>query len=67
MPIKIEIFATEFDVIVRNTLREKTYPAESIGHGLHNLSERYKLLGEPPIVIHSENNFFEVRLKLLDK
>lgn len=67
IPIKIEIVATEFDIIVCNTLREKAYPAESIGHGLHNLSERYKLLGEQPIVIHSENDFFEVRLKLLDK
>lgn len=66
-PLKIEILEDKNFIVVGNTLRARHHVPESTGNGLSNLSERYKLLNEEPIQIHSGSEKFEVKLKLLEQ
>lgn len=65
-PLSIEVFEDGDYIVVRNTLRVRNQVSESTGNGLSNLSERYKLLNEVPIQIHTDDGRFDVRLKLLN-
>jgi two-component system LytT family sensor kinase len=52
---------------ISNNLQPRKYKEMSTGQGLSNLAERYRLLGEAEIVIKSDNLFFTVSIKILDK
>jgi two-component system LytT family sensor kinase len=66
-PITINITEANGRLLVSNNLQLRTYKEASTGQGLLNLAERYRLLGEPGIDITSENSFFTVSLKILNK
>lgn len=64
-PLNIEITITENNTIkVANNLSEKLNPDYSIGIGLKNLSERYKLLIKKDIQVNKTENNFVVLLPI---
>lgn len=65
-PLIIEIFITgKKEICVCNNLQEKGVTESSMGIGLKNLSERYKLLVKKDIRIVKNNSKFEVFLPLV--
>jgi LytS/YehU family sensor histidine kinase len=66
-PILITIKESDGYITVSNNVQLRSYKEISTGQGLSNLAERYRLLGEKEIVIHSDNHFFTVGIKTLDK
>lgn len=68
-PLHISVKAVENSYIaIRNNIQPKLTPTQSSGHGLENIRQRYQLLGiENGIEIEQTTDFFEVRLRLLDK
>jgi hypothetical protein len=66
-PVQITIREENGYVVVTNSIHVPKYKEASTGQGLSNLAERYRLLGEEDIVINSDDSFFTVRLKILDR
>ncbi len=66
-PILITIKEENGYLLVSNNLQLRGYKEISTGQGLPNLTERYRLLGAEEIVIRSDNYFFTVSIKILDK
>lgn len=66
-PLILEIFSENEQVIVRNTRRPNPRPAHSHGSGLENLRSRYGYLTDRQVVLHQEENIFEVRLPLIQR
>jgi sensor histidine kinase YesM len=66
-PVQITIREENGYVVVTNSIHVPKYKEASTGQGLSNLAERYRLLGEEDIIINSDDSFFTVRLKILDK
>jgi len=66
-PVQITVREESGYVVVRNSIHVPKYKEASTGMGLFNLAERYRLLGAEDIIIHSDNAFFTVRLKILDE
>jgi two-component system, LytTR family, sensor kinase len=52
-------------ITVANNLQKKQAPGESIGVGLANLTERYRLLNKEEVLIHPTANEFLVTIKVL--
>lgn len=66
-PVTIAIRESDGYITVSNNLQEIMFKEKSTQSGLYNLAERYRLLGEEAIKITTDNGFFTVRLKILDK
>jgi len=66
-PIHITIKEEDGYLSVTNNLQLRSYKENSTEQGLSNLAERYRLMGEDTIVISSDNQFFTVRIKILEK
>ncbi|MFK8005328.1 MAG: sensor histidine kinase [Saprospiraceae bacterium] len=64
-PLKIEMNIEGDFLIVKNEIRPKFDPVESIGSGLQNLNMRYQMLTNTSIKILEENGKFEVRIPLI--
>ena len=64
-PLKIEMNIEGDFLIVKNEIRPKFDPVESIGSGLKNLNLRYQMLTNTSIKILKENGKFEVRIPLI--
>lgn len=67
MPVVISIYEDDSYIVVKNNLQKSSHIEASSGSGLFNLSERYRLLGEEGIKIKTDDCFFTVQLKILDK
>lgn len=65
-PLRITISVEEHHIVVSNTKRIR-FSSEKTGVGLRNLTERYRLLADKPIIIEENEELFAVRLPLLDK
>ena len=65
-PLKIEIYAEEDYIIVKNNINPVTKRADSTGIGLKNIAERYHLLSKQQIVIEHNSNSFLVKVPLLN-
>ncbi len=63
-PLKVSIKEIDGEIEVRNNIQIKHKTVESIGVGLSNLSERYKLLYDKDIIIKEENGDFIVSLPI---
>ncbi len=66
-PILITITEENGYLLVANNIQPRNYKETSTGQGLSNLAERYRLLGAEEIKISSDNFFFTVGIKILDK
>lgn len=63
-PLIIRVYTDDGNICIENNLNEK--PSEgSLGIGLKNLSDRYRLLAEKDIVISKKNGKFIVKLPLI--
>lgn len=63
--ITIESLNNEF-IKISNPIRKKNVSSESSGIGLHNLSQRFKLLANKDIEIFSDGNTFSVTIPLIE-
>lgn len=64
-PLKIEMNIEGDFLVVKNEIRPKFDPVESIGSGLKNLNLRYQMLTNTSIEILKENGIFEVKIPLI--
>lgn len=64
-PLKIEMNIEGNFLIVKNEIRPKFDPIESMGSGLKNLNLRYQMLTNTSIQILKEKGKFEVRIPLI--
>ena len=64
-PLKIEMNIEGDFLVVKNEIRPKFDPVESIGSGLKNLNLRYQMLTNTSIKIIKENGNFEVKVPLI--
>jgi ligand-binding sensor domain-containing protein len=64
-PLTVEIF-TENDgyITVRNNIQKKIKPEASTHFGLQSLIIRYQLLGEKPVIVVENGNFFTVKVPI---
>jgi len=63
-PLKISVSTTSEYLIIRNSV-SKINPGNGTGIGLRNLSERCRLLVGKPLLVSSENDFFNVKVPLI--
>lgn len=66
LPLYITVTYHEDWLTVANSLQPKTTTETGTGLGLHNLSERYKILSDNEIVVVKTNQQFSVSIKILD-
>jgi hypothetical protein len=64
-PLKVEIFTENNYIVVRNNIQRKIKPEISTHFGLQSLINRYKLLGEKPVVVEDNDAFFVVKIPVL--
>jgi two-component system, LytTR family, sensor kinase len=65
-PLKIEVFAENGVLIVRNNLQKKNQIMESTGVGLQNIRDRYQLLSHKPVDVIVSTQYFTVTIPLLN-
>jgi sensor histidine kinase YesM len=65
-PLFIDISYSNGTIIIRNNKQKKILSEESIGTGLMNLSERYKIISGDDIIINDSDDSFSVTIKILD-
>lgn len=64
-PLTVEIFSENDDyVVVRNNIQPKIKPEPSTHFGLQSLVNRYRLLGERPVVVEDNAAFFTVKIPI---
>lgn len=64
-PLVVSLHAEENRLIVRNPITPRQGESAGTGKGLHNIAERYRLLGAEPPRVRAEEGVFEVSLALL--
>ncbi|MEO8414639.1 MAG: histidine kinase [Ginsengibacter sp.] len=64
-PLYIKVVLNGEYIQVKNNKRPKSYPVNSTGIGLRNLSSRYKLVCHKDILIETTENEFTVKLPLI--
>jgi two-component system, LytTR family, sensor kinase len=65
-PLAVEIFCENNHIIVRNNLQKRKAVGESNGFGLQNINQRYRLLAGKEIEIIKSEDYFLVRLPIID-
>lgn len=65
-PLLINVSVSSNYIVIRNRLIQKTYVQPSTGTGLHNLDNRYKLLTGKNIIVYKNNEYFTVKLPLIN-
>jgi two-component system, LytTR family, sensor kinase len=65
-PLKTTIYINETEIIVTNQKRLKVLDYESIGSGLVNLQNRYKLLSDKQLEIIVTDDTYTIKLPLLN-
>jgi len=64
-PLRIEIYAENGYITVRNNLQPKNALPESTGIGLENISARYQILSGKPVLISDNDGHFSVKIPLI--
>lgn len=64
-PLVIKIYTTEHSVVVENNLQKKEINKNSLGIGLQNIINRYKLMSDSKVAILETENVFRVEIPLL--
>jgi len=68
-PLQIEVFFSADDkyLVVRNNIQRKIQAVESTGMGLDNIKKRIAFFTEDLLIVSSHNNYFEVRMPLIER
>lgn len=69
-PLTVEIYIEPERgdyIVVRNNIQRKIKPEPSTHFGLQSLINRYRLLGERPVVVEENEAFFLVKVPILKK
>lgn len=64
-PLVVSLRAEHDRLIVRNPIKPRQGDSAGTGNGLHNIAERYRLLGAEAPRVRAEDGVFEVSLALL--
>jgi two-component system, LytTR family, sensor kinase len=64
-PLKIDVFAQNGSLVVRNNLQMKNQLSESTGIGLENIRNRYRLLGNRTVEVTNNGEDFTVSVPLI--
>lgn len=64
-PLSIRISSDAKNIIVSNNIIPRMRVASSLGIGLHNLNEKYKLISDQAVSVDKNDHEFTVRLPLL--
>ena len=64
-PLTVEIYTENGHIVVRNNIQRKIKPEASTHFGLNSLINRYKLLGERPVIVVDNDAFFTVKIPIL--
>jgi len=64
-PLRIDIFAEDGYLIVRNNLQKKNFVETSNKQGLVNMKSLYHYLSSQAIVINEDENYFTVKIPLI--
>src|SRR6266487_3212794 len=64
-PLRIDIFAEDGYLIVRNNLQKKNFVETSNKQGLANMKSLYHYLSSQAIVINEDENYFTVKIPLI--
>lgn len=64
-PLTVEIYTENGHIVVRNNIQRKIKPEASTHFGLQSLINRYKLLGEKPVVVEDNAAYFTVKIPIL--
>ncbi|WMN05991.1 sensor histidine kinase [Marivirga arenosa] len=65
-PLKIKITEEDEFLVVRNNWQPKKEKLDGVGIGLENIKKRYQLLSDKAPIISQDENFFTVKLPLLN-
>ena len=66
-PLKITIFTDKNYLVVRNNLQKKLVIKETGSIGLNNIRERYNFFSSFPVIIEETDEWFTVKLPLIEK
>ena len=64
-PLHLKIFVKDNYLVVSNNIQHKDTMETSTGIGLHNISERYRLMSENDVIISDYSKTFTVKLPLI--
>jgi two-component system, LytTR family, sensor kinase len=64
-PLKIDVYALNGSLVVRNNLQKKKQLTESTGIGLENIRNRYRLLGDRQVMVAENDQSFTVSIPLI--
>lgn len=64
-PLKIDIYNSAQDLIIRNNFQPRQSVSHTTGTGLDNIAQRYRLLFDKEIVIEKDSNAFVVKLPII--
>lgn len=65
-PLHISIYTTDDpSIVIKNNLSPKPSENDGTGTGLQNINDRYRLLAQQQITVHTNHNMFSVSLPLL--
>jgi two-component system LytT family sensor kinase len=65
-PLRIEVFAENGHLVIRNNLQRKNQVMDSTGVGLDNIRTRYRLLTDRNVEVIASPKYFTVLLPLLE-
>ncbi|MDP3437495.1 MAG: histidine kinase, partial [Bacteroidales bacterium] len=65
-PLLIEIFTEQYCIVVRNNINLKINVIDSGGIGLKNIKGQYKLLFKKDIKLNVDENYFCVKIPLIE-
>ena len=64
-PLKIRIYENHDYLIVENELHPKQIYEKSLGIGLSNIRERYKLLTQKEMIVNKDDHHFSVKIPII--
>ena len=64
-PLVIDLFIENDYLVVRNNLQKKNFVETSNKQGLANMESLYHYLGEKPLIIIEDKNYFTVKIPLI--
>lgn len=65
-PLRIEVFAENGHLVVRNNLQRKNQVMDSTGAGLQNIKDRYRMLTDKEVGIIASQQYFTVVLPMIN-
>lgn len=65
-PLRIEVFAENGHLVVRNNLQKKNQVMDSTGVGLQNIKDRYRMLTEKEVEVIASQQYYTVALPVIE-